>query len=81
MVDYIDSNFPRSFITDGRKISFEDHAKKLESELINNNVEVKSVYYDYDLVHEYQFNLGTIYDDNNNYAQMTFNELILFLNN
>lgn len=80
IVDYVDANFPETFITDGRLISFEYHARKLEQKLINNNVEVTSVYYDYDLMHEYQFNLGTISDDNNNYALMTFNALIDFLN-
>lgn len=40
---------------------------------------VEGVYYDYDLPHEYQFNLGTIYEDANNYAQMTFEKLIFFL--
>lgn len=30
IVNYVDSNFPKTFITDGRLISFEDHAKKLE---------------------------------------------------
>lgn len=31
-----------------------------------------------DLVHEYQFNLGTISDDGKNYAQINFDELLLF---
>lgn len=79
--NYVSSSFPRTFLTDGRKISFEDHSRKLESRLIANEVEVESVYYDYDLVHEYQFNLGTTYDDGNNYAMMTFEKLITFLAN
>lgn len=80
IVDYVDENFPQTFITDGRKISFEDHAKKLENILKGHNVEVTSVYYDYDLMHEYQFNLGTISEDGKNYAQMTFELLVDYLN-
>lgn len=80
VVDYVNNNFPSTFITDGRIISFEAHSKKLEQKLSEYNVGVHSVYYDYDLMHEYQMNLGTISDDNNNYAQLTFNELITFLN-
>jgi hypothetical protein len=59
--------------------AFEDHSKKLESKLTNAGVSVTSVYYNYDLVHEYQFNLGTVYEDGNNYAQMTFDRLLEFL--
>lgn len=80
IVDYITKDFPPTFLTHGRIISFEDHAKKLESNLKDKNVDVTSVYYDYDLAHEYQFNLGTITDDNENYALNTFNVLIEFLN-
>lgn len=81
LVNYVSSDFPRTFLTDGRVISFEDHAKKLEHELDKNGVDVVSVYHDYDLAHEYQFNLGTISDDGKNYAQINFDELLIFLNN
>lgn len=81
ITNYVSNDFPKTFITDGRTFSFEEHSKALERELISLGVTVKSVYYDYDLTHEYQFNLGTISDNGNNYAQMTFDELLLFLNN
>jgi len=80
IVDYVDSNFPKTFITDGRKISFEEHAKELGNSLIQKGVWITSIYHDYDLMHEYQFNLGTVSDDNNNYALITFNYLLDFLN-
>lgn len=79
VTEYVNSSYPEAFLTDGRKISFEDHSKKLESKLTTAGVSVTSVYYNYDLVHEYQFNLGTVYEDGNNYAQMTFDRLLEFL--
>lgn len=80
ITNYVSATFPRTFITDGRTFSFEDHARTLEENLISKGVDVTSVYYDFDLAHEYQFNLGTNFEDGNNYAQMTFNKLLEFLN-
>lgn len=80
LINYVSENFPKTFLTDGRKISFEGHSKALENALKNKEVSVTSLYHDFDLFHEYQFNLGTISEDLVNYAQITFDNLILFLN-
>ena len=41
--------------------------------------ELTDIFSEAELTHEYQFNLGTIHEDGNNYAQMTFEQLKIFL--
>lgn len=79
--NYITSNYPHTFLTDGRKISFAEHSRKLGAHLRNVGVDVTEVYYDYDLTHEYQFNLGTTYEDGNNYGMLTLDAVLSFLRN
>ncbi|MCR1808779.1 alpha/beta hydrolase [Haploplasma modicum] len=79
LINYINEDFPKTFLTDGNTLSFEDHARELEAKLIEKDVLVKSVYYDTKLTHEYQFNLSTINNDGRNYGMETLNELLLYL--
>lgn len=79
--NYVTSDFPVTFLTDAKNISFEQHAKGLAYELKQLNVEVTEVYYEAELSHEYQFNLSTINEDGNNYGMMTLEKVLLFLDN
>lgn len=62
-VNYVTSEFPPTFITDGNSGSFESHGRELEQKLEAVNVPVASLYYplSYGVVnHEYQFKLDTV---------------------
>ena len=55
-IDYVTTNFPPSFITDGTVITFDDHGKALVERLEQLNVDVTSKFYeDVELPHEFQF--------------------------
>jgi len=58
---HIQSNFPRTFITDGNNLSFEEHANELAEELVKKEVEVTTFFIPKEVVtnHEYQFKLDT----------------------
>jgi acetyl esterase/lipase len=76
IIDKVNKDFPRTFITDGNRYSIEWEAKKFETVLKSLGVETEAVFYDINTVkleHEYQFNM------NNPYAQQTFNKLVAFL--
>ena len=77
--DYLTKAFPKTFLTDGKKYSFEQQGKDLVSKMREKGIEVTDIFYEAELTHEYQFNLGTIHEDGNNYAQMTFEQLKIFL--
>jgi len=50
----IDTTFPPTYLTDGKKYSFLWQGRKLEQELLKNNINVKSRYFE-DMYHEFQF--------------------------
>ncbi|WP_045959796.1 alpha/beta hydrolase [Acholeplasma palmae] len=77
--NYVTKDFPKTFITDAKDYSFEEQGKQLAKVLEEKGVLVTKVFYDANLAHEYQFNLGTKNEDGNNYALMTFNQVIKFL--
>lgn len=60
--DYITSEFPPVFISDGNSGSFESQGKNLVKHLIDNGIEVTSLFFNKsqygDVNHEYQFNIG-----------------------
>ena len=61
-VDYVTENYPPVFISDGNHGSFENHAKELESKLLNLGVPVTSLFFPHPegiVHHEYQFQLDT----------------------
>lgn len=57
----ISKDFPKSYITDGNKLSFENSAKMLIAKLSENNIEYKERFFDseLDIYHEFQFNLAS----------------------
>ena len=61
IINYINSDFPPTFITDGNTFSFEKQARKLAEVLVKNTVEVKELYFPEDTttMHEYQFKMNT----------------------
>lgn len=62
-VNYVDENFPPSYITDGNTGSFEAQAREFESKLKSKGVSVTSRYFDkneYETGHEFQFKLDTM---------------------
>lgn len=80
LTNYITEDYPKTFITDGNTVSFEDHGRVLEEKLQEKNVNVQTVFYEANLFHEYQFNLGTVHEDGRNYALETLEEVKTFLN-
>ena len=59
---YITPDFPPTFITDGNKLSFEDHARDLAEVLERNSVPVEAYFIaaaDETAYHEYQFVMNT----------------------
>lgn len=77
--DYITADFPPTLITDGNTLSFEEHGMELSETLAGLNIEVTSIFYEADLLHEYQFNLSTIHEDGRNYAMETLAIVLDFL--
>lgn len=60
IIDYVLSNFPSSFITDGNVGSFEEQGEGLANKLKKSGVEVSKVFYslgEAQLGHEYQFTI------------------------
>ncbi|VEU82794.1 alpha/beta hydrolase [Acholeplasma hippikon] len=82
LTNYVTSDFPPTFITDAKNISFEEHGKRLASKLENLGVSVETVFYDAELAHEYQFNLGTVEEETGrNYAMETLDKVLAYLQN
>lgn len=79
LIQYVTADFPPAFITDAKNISFEAHGKALVYELGQLGVLVEGVFYEAELSHEYQFHLGTEDEDGNNYAMMTLEKVLTFL--
>lgn len=61
LYNYIDGNFPNSFITDGNSVSFEGQNKKLSEILVKNGVYCEALFFDNEIYgkvnHEYLFDL------------------------
>lgn len=77
LTDNVSKNYIPSFITDGNTGSFEEHGKKLATELNHYNIPNKEVFYPVDeaeLGHEYQFMMDLPQ------SKQTFDELIQFMN-
>lgn len=77
--DYVTSDFPSVFITDGNTMSFEPHGRALAEQLISLGVDVTTVFYDAELGHEYQFYLSTVHEDGTNYGMETLSAVFNYL--
>ena len=61
IIDYVNEDFPASFITDGNKGSFMEHGEALASKLESFNIPVVTKFYPLEieeLIHEYQFKMN-----------------------
>ncbi len=77
--DYVTSDFPSVFITDANTMSFEEHGRALADQLTLLGVDVTTVFYETNLMHEYQFYLSTVHEDGTNYGMETLAEVLSYL--
>ena len=77
VMDYVNKDFPATFITDGNKYTFTQQGINFVDELEAIDIDVTSVFYDTQekIIHEYQFMM------NNEYSYHTYQKVIQFLKN